>query len=60
MNVWKRQPDMSTSVFKGKLLSSYDGVKKKVVKEKTAIKKQDAYKNQYSGSIFDSFGSIDI
>ena len=52
MNVWK--------VDKDKLLLDYESVKKKVFKQKKEIKKQKEYRDQYSGSLFDSFGSVDI
>ena len=44
------------------LVSRYDVVKKKVMKEKNEIKKQKKYKEQFGGaSIFDSFsGGISI
>jgi DNA polymerase-3 subunit alpha len=42
-------------VSKEKLLRDYEGVKLRVTKKKKEIKKQEEYRNQYSGSIFDSF-----
>ena len=37
------------------LLGDYEAVKKKVTKKKKEIQKQEEYRNQYSGSLFDSF-----
>jgi DNA polymerase-3 subunit alpha len=60
MDVWKRDPNVGVAAFRNHMLNSYDDVKKKVVKEKNEIKKQTKFKEQYSGSLFDSFGSVDI
>ena len=57
MDSW-RASNVKVGEHRAKLLTCYDGVKKKVIKEKNEIKKQTTYRNQFDGSIFDSFGSI--
>jgi len=60
MDSW-RGPAISVAEHRDLLVSRYDVVKKKVMKEKNEVKKQIAYREQYSGStIFDSFGSLSI
>jgi DNA polymerase-3 subunit alpha len=61
MDAWNINPDIDKSNHRNGLLNNYEGVKKKVVKEKNEIKKQKQFRNQYnSGSIFDSFGSFEV
>jgi len=60
MDVWRKNQNQPMSEYREALLMNYERVKAKVVKEKKAIKKQEAHRNQYSGSLFDSFGSVDI
>jgi DNA polymerase III alpha subunit len=60
MDAWKGS-EISVAEHRSLLMSRYDVVKKKVMKEKNEIKKQVAYREQYNGStIFDSFGSLSI
>jgi len=55
MDAWKKDGELSNDEHRSMLLNSYEPVKKKVVKEKNEIKKQKAYREQFSGSLFDSF-----
>jgi DNA polymerase-3 subunit alpha len=61
MDAWNTNPDISRDQHRSNLVNNYEGVKKKVVKQKNEIKKQKQFRTQFSGgSIFDSFGSVDI
>jgi DNA polymerase-3 subunit alpha len=60
MDSWNKDSKVSKDEHRSSLLNSYEGVKKKVVKEKNDVKKQTEFQEQYSGSIFDSFGTVTI
>ena len=64
MDAWRTSGEITKENHRSALLSSYESVKKKVVKHKNEVKKQKQHRTQYSGgSLFDSFnpnGSVDI
>jgi len=60
MDSWKRNKDQRVEDYRSSLLSNYESVKKKVLKEKNEVKKQKKQRKQYSGSLFDSFETIKI
>jgi len=60
MDCLRKSDSENPGRFRQNLIDSYGPVRKKIKKEQDAVQKQKDFRNQFSGSIFDSLGEVEI